>query len=169
MALAAERASADDLAESAEAYAAMAAADPAGDTAIEADLRFHRAILAAGHNDLLLQMGNLIGLGLVITYRISSDTYIVFLPLHKAVLDAMPPGTGRRPAGDGAAARGNPRIPGAADGRLDGNGQSLISGTDCVAPAARVAADQRFRRQQVARHPVNWITDFMLRCSESGG
>jgi len=39
VALAAERASADDLAEIAEAYAAMAVADPAGDTAIEADLR----------------------------------------------------------------------------------------------------------------------------------
>jgi DNA-binding FadR family transcriptional regulator len=93
--LAAERASAEDLAEIVEAYAAMVAADPADDAAIEADLRFHRAILAAGHNDLLLQMGNLIGVGLLISHRISSDTYTVFLPRHKAVLDAI---VARRPA-----------------------------------------------------------------------
>lgn len=89
VALAAERATADDLAEIADAYVAMVAADPSGNTAIEADLRFHRAILAAGHNDLLLQMGNLIGVGLLISHRISSDTFTVFLPQHKAVLDAI--------------------------------------------------------------------------------
>lgn len=86
--LAAERAGADDLAEISEAYAAMAAAST-DSAAIEADLRFHRAILAAGHNDLLLQMGNLIGVGLLISYRIASDTYTVFLPHHAAVRDAI--------------------------------------------------------------------------------
>jgi GntR family galactonate operon transcriptional repressor len=99
VALAAERASAEDVAEIAQAYAAMAAADQAGSSAIEADLRFHQAILAAGHNDLLLQMGNLIGVGLLISYRISSDTFVVFLPHHKAVLDAIAagrPDQGRR-------------------------------------------------------------------------
>jgi DNA-binding FadR family transcriptional regulator len=99
VALAAERATAEDLAEIRQAYADMAAADPAGDTAIDADLRFHRGILAAGHNDLLLQMGNLIGVGLLISYRISSDTFTVFLPQHKAVLDAIAdrrPSEGRR-------------------------------------------------------------------------
>lgn len=98
-ALAAERASAEDLAEIAQAYTAMAAADLAGGAAIEADLRFHQAILAAGHNDLLLQMGNLIGVGLVISYQISSDTFTVFLPHHKSVLDAIQarrPDAGRR-------------------------------------------------------------------------
>ena len=98
-ALAAERARAEDLAEIAQAYAAMAAADPAGGAAIEADLRFHQAILAAGRNDLLLQMGNLIGVGLVISYQISSDTFTVFLPHHKSVLDALQarrPDAGRR-------------------------------------------------------------------------
>ena len=95
VALAAERATAEDLAEIAEAYAPMAAADPAGDSATDADLRFHRAILAAGHNDLLLQMSTLIGVGLLISYRISSDTFTVFLPLHKAVLDAI---ADRRPS-----------------------------------------------------------------------
>jgi GntR family transcriptional regulator, galactonate operon transcriptional repressor len=98
VALAALRASPEDLAEIREAYAAMVAADPAS-PAIEADLRFHQAILAAGHNDLLLQMGNLIGVGLLISYRISSDTFAVFLPHHEAVLDAIAarrPDQGRR-------------------------------------------------------------------------
>ena len=34
-------------------------------------------------------MGNLIRVGLLISYRISSDTYAVFLSLHTAVLDAI--------------------------------------------------------------------------------
>ena len=33
---------------------------------VHIDLRFHRGILAAGRNPLLLQMGNLIGVGLLI-------------------------------------------------------------------------------------------------------
>jgi DNA-binding FadR family transcriptional regulator len=73
----------------------MERADPDKNDAIEADLRFHRGILAASHNDLLLQMGNLIGVGLLISYRISHDSYTVFLASHKAVLDAI---ARRRPA-----------------------------------------------------------------------
>ena len=99
VALAAERATAAARAEIADAYAAMVAAAASGDAAIGTDLRFHRAILAAANNDLLLQMGNLIGVGLLISYRISSDTFTVFLPQHKAVLDAIAdrrPGEGRR-------------------------------------------------------------------------
>ena len=71
------------------AFAAMEAADQPGNPAIQADLRFHRAVLAGAHNDLLLQMGNLIGVGLTVSYRLSSDSYTVFLPLHKDVLDAI--------------------------------------------------------------------------------
>jgi DNA-binding FadR family transcriptional regulator len=87
--LAAERASEAEIAEMRAAYAAMEAADQPGNRAIEADLRFHRAVLAGAHNDLLLQMGNLIGVGLTVSYRLSSDSYTVFLPLHKHVLDAI--------------------------------------------------------------------------------
>jgi DNA-binding FadR family transcriptional regulator len=93
--LAAERADAADLAEMAAAYQAMEAADEPGTIAINADLRFHRAILAAAHNELLLQMGNLIGVGLQVSYRLSSDSFAVFLPLHKEVFDAI---AARRPA-----------------------------------------------------------------------
>lgn len=88
-ALAAERCTADELAEIEAAYSAMQGAEAPGNSAIQADLRFHRAILAGAHNDLLLQMGNLIGAGLLVSYRLSSESYLVFLPLHKLVLEAI--------------------------------------------------------------------------------
>jgi DNA-binding FadR family transcriptional regulator len=34
-------------------------------------------------------MGNLIAVGLSISHKISSESYTVFLPLHKKVLDAI--------------------------------------------------------------------------------
>ncbi len=88
-ALAAERCTAAELAEIEAAYLAMESAEVPGNAAIQADLRFHRAILAGAHNDLLLQMGNLIGAGLLVSYRLSSESFIVFLPLHKLVLEAI--------------------------------------------------------------------------------
>jgi DNA-binding FadR family transcriptional regulator len=93
-ALAAERGTDAEIAEIADAFAAMEGADASGSSAISTDLRFHRAILAAGHNDLLLQMGNLIAVGLLVSYRLSSESFSVFLPLHKHVLDAI---AARRP------------------------------------------------------------------------
>jgi DNA-binding FadR family transcriptional regulator len=94
-ALAAERGGDDEIAEIELAFAAMEAAEVGGDQAIEADLRFHRAILAAAHNDLLLQMGNLIGVGLLTSHRISRDPFTIFLVRHEEVLDAI---RRRRPA-----------------------------------------------------------------------
>jgi DNA-binding FadR family transcriptional regulator len=88
-ALAAERATRAEIATMESAYAAMEAADEPGPAAIEADLHFHRSILAGAHNDLLLQMGNLIGVGLMVSYRLSSDSYSRFRPMHKDVLDAI--------------------------------------------------------------------------------
>lgn len=88
-ALAAERSTADELAEIEAAYLAMERAEVPGNSAIQADLRFHRAILAAAHNDLLLQMGNLIGAGLLVSYRLASDSFAIFLPRHKLVLEAI--------------------------------------------------------------------------------
>jgi len=87
--LAAERATKVEIEKMAAAYAAMEAVELPGSQAINADLRFHRAILAGAHNELLLQMGNLIGVGLQVSYRLSSDSFTVFLPLHKDVLDAV--------------------------------------------------------------------------------
>jgi GntR family transcriptional regulator, galactonate operon transcriptional repressor len=88
-ALAAERATEDDRRTLAEAYRAMTDASPGSQAAIEADVRFHSAILAAGHNDLLLQMSPLIGVGLLVSFRISSRSFDIFLPLHERVLDAI--------------------------------------------------------------------------------
>lgn len=88
-AFSAERATKADIAEIASAYEAMEAADQPGAAAITADLRFHRAVLAGAHNHLLLQMGNLIGVGLTVSYGLSSNSFEVFLPRHKDVLDAV--------------------------------------------------------------------------------
>lgn len=88
-ALAAERAHASDIAEIAEAFAEMNKVSPNSTAAIDADLRFHRAILAAGKNALLHQMGHLIAVGLYISHQTSSDSFTVFLPQHGKVLDAI--------------------------------------------------------------------------------
>jgi DNA-binding FadR family transcriptional regulator len=90
-ALAAERATAEDIAAIERSFAVMARieADNTTDEAIVADLDFHRAILAAAHNDLLLQMGKLIGVGLLVSYRLSMDQYTLFVGRHLDVLDAI--------------------------------------------------------------------------------
>jgi len=116
-ALAAERASAEDVAAIEKAFAVMAQAeaDQTTDEAILADLDFHRAILAAAHNDLLLQMGKLIGVGLLVSYRLSPDQYTLFVGRHRDVLDAI---RRRRP---GAARAGMERLLGETRGYLDGH------------------------------------------------
>ena len=88
-ALAAERANDADIAEMDLAYAAMETADQTSDGAIDADLRFHRAVLAGSHNELLMQMGCVIGVGLLVSFRIASDSYGVSLLQHRYVLDAI--------------------------------------------------------------------------------
>jgi GntR family galactonate operon transcriptional repressor len=89
---AAVRATAVDLAEIDAAFQAMAEASRSDVPGIEADLRFHRSILAAGGNPLLLQMGNLIGVGLLISHRFSRESFVIFLPMHKNVMDAIKEG-----------------------------------------------------------------------------
>src|SRR5689334_5250334 len=59
-ALAAQRANASDIGEITAAFAEMTKAGHNSSAQVEADLRFHRAILAAGKNALLHQMGHLI-------------------------------------------------------------------------------------------------------------
>lgn len=100
-ALAAERASVEEIDDIAKAFAVMATteAERTTEDAIMADLDFHRAILLAAHNDLLLQMGKLIGVGLLVSYRISTGHYTLFLGRHKDVLAAIMkrrPDTARR-------------------------------------------------------------------------
>lgn len=88
-ALAAERATDREIEAIGEALEAMGDAATEGDEAIEADLAFHRAILAAAHNPLLLQMGNLIGIGLLTSYRISSEPYTPMLVTHADIYEAI--------------------------------------------------------------------------------
>jgi GntR family transcriptional regulator, galactonate operon transcriptional repressor len=91
-ALAAVRATPADIEEIDTAFRAMVEASQADAPGVEADLRFHRGILAAGRNPLLLQMGNLISVGLLISHRFSSESFAIFLPLHRKVMEAIKAG-----------------------------------------------------------------------------
>lgn len=91
-ALAAVRATQADLDEIATAFAGMVEASRNTVPGIESDLRFHRGILAAGRNPLLLQMGNLIGVGLFISHRFSHESFVIFLPQHRDVMEAIKAG-----------------------------------------------------------------------------
>ncbi|MGO4832965.1 FadR/GntR family transcriptional regulator, partial [Rhizobiaceae sp. 2RAB30] len=88
-ALAAKRATPQEIAAIKDALHTMGSAEVDSDAAIEADLAFHRAVLAAAHNDLLLQMGNLIGVGLLTSYRISSEPYTAMLEKHAEIFEAI--------------------------------------------------------------------------------
>jgi GntR family transcriptional regulator, galactonate operon transcriptional repressor len=88
-AFAAERGTAAEVNAIQKAFEAMEASKSTTDEAIAADLMFHRSILAAAHNALLQQMGSLIGVGLLVSYRISKDPFTVFLNKHKDVLTAI--------------------------------------------------------------------------------
>lgn len=89
-ALAAERASEADIVALGQSHARMEETEASGgEAAIEADLQFHRGILACAHNDLLVPMGGLISVGLLASFRISSRSYGVILPLHRHVYEAI--------------------------------------------------------------------------------
>jgi GntR family galactonate operon transcriptional repressor len=87
--LAAERATSADIAAMDEAFRGINTAMQSSKDAIEADVRFHRAILAASHNELMLQMGALISVGLTVSFRISSSSFGVFVAHHGRVLEAI--------------------------------------------------------------------------------
>lgn len=88
-ALAAERATAPDIKAIADAYADMQKAPHESQSAIDADLGFHRAVLSAAHNELLTQMAGVIGAGLLTSFRISSSSFDVFVPQHGEILEAI--------------------------------------------------------------------------------
>jgi GntR family transcriptional regulator, galactonate operon transcriptional repressor len=88
-ALAAERGTASEVKAIGDAFAAMEVSQSTTDNAIQADLAFHRSILNAAHNALLQQMGSLIGVGLLVSYRNSIDPYEVFLGNHRDVLASI--------------------------------------------------------------------------------
>ena len=92
MRLAAQRATAQDLAEIELAYAGMKRAVEEGGDYVTYDLRFHQGLLRACGNRMLLQMSKALGALLRTSFEISTrrkDGSLNSLPLHRAVLDAV--------------------------------------------------------------------------------
>ena len=96
--LAAERATAADIAEIESAYAGMKQAVEHGGDYVTHDLRFHQGLLRACHNRMVVQMSKALGTLLRTSFEISTSRPhgpASSLPLHRAVLDAV---IARRPA-----------------------------------------------------------------------
>jgi DNA-binding FadR family transcriptional regulator len=94
--LAAERASARELAAIEDAYRHMESALEGRKTDYDAfdlaDIRFHRSILVACHNDILEQMSNVVFGTLLVSFRTTSrlpGSAKASLPKHRAILDAI--------------------------------------------------------------------------------
>jgi DNA-binding FadR family transcriptional regulator len=90
--LAAERASAHDIAEIETAYAGMKRSIEEGGDYVSHDLRFHQGLLRACHNRMVAQMSKALGALLRTSFEISTsrpDGPAQSLPLHRAVLDAV--------------------------------------------------------------------------------
>lgn len=90
--MAAERASAQDIAQIELAYAGMKAAIENGGDYVTHDLGFHQGLLRACHNRMLVQMTDALGALLRTAFEISTarpDGPANSLPLHRAVLDAV--------------------------------------------------------------------------------
>ena len=96
--LAAERATAADIAEIESAYAGMKQAVEHGGDYVTHDLRFHQGLLRACHNRMVVQMSKALGTLLRTSFEISTSRPhgpASSLSLHRAVLDAV---IARRPA-----------------------------------------------------------------------
>src|SRR5262245_25822905 len=90
--MAAERATARDIAEIEAAYAGMTHAVQHGGECVASDLRFHQGLLRAGGNRMMVQMSKAIGALLRTSFEVSTtllDGPASSLPLHRAVLDAV--------------------------------------------------------------------------------
>lgn len=90
-ALAATLSTAEDVARIDAAYRAMEDAEHASDL-LAPDLEFHRAIMAATHNDMLAYIGDMLSLALSESIRLTSlhpDTRALSLPRHQAILAAI--------------------------------------------------------------------------------
>lgn len=92
MRLAAQRATAEDIAQVEEAYAGMKRAVEGGGDYVTFDLRFHQGLMRASRNRMLVQMSKALGALLRTSFEISTtrpDGPRSSLPLHRAVLDAV--------------------------------------------------------------------------------
>ena len=90
--LAAERATAADIASIEEAYAGMKNAIEHGGDYVTHDLRFHHGLLRAARNRMLAQMSKALHALLRTSFELSTaikDGPARSLPLHRAVLDAV--------------------------------------------------------------------------------
>jgi DNA-binding FadR family transcriptional regulator len=90
-ALAATECTEEDLARLRSAFDRMERAETASEL-LEPDLEFHRAIMAATHNDMLAFIGNMMSLALSESIKLTSrhpDTHALSLPRHKAILTAI--------------------------------------------------------------------------------
>ena len=92
MRLAAERATAQDIADVEAAYAGMKRAVSEGGDYVSFDLLFHQGLLLASRNRMLVQMSKVLGALLRTSFEISTrrkNGPAQSLPLHRAVLDAV--------------------------------------------------------------------------------
>lgn len=90
--LAAERATAEDIAEIETAFAGMKKAVEEGGDYVTHDLRFHQGLLRASHNRMIVQMSKALSALLRTSFEISTtrkDGPRQSLPLHRAVVDAV--------------------------------------------------------------------------------
>jgi DNA-binding FadR family transcriptional regulator len=90
--MAAERATAQDIADIETAYAGMKAAIEQGGDYVRHDLAFHQGLLRAGHNRMVVQVSKALSALLRTSFEISTsrpDGPAQSLPLHRAVLDAV--------------------------------------------------------------------------------
>ncbi|MBI5276674.1 MAG: FadR family transcriptional regulator [Burkholderiales bacterium] len=90
--MAAERASAADIAEIEAAFEGMRIAVEEGGDYVSSDLRFHQGLLRASGNRMIVQMSKALGALLRTSFEISTrrkDGPRHSLPLHRAVLDAV--------------------------------------------------------------------------------
>jgi DNA-binding FadR family transcriptional regulator len=90
--LAAERATAQDIAEIETAYAGMKRSVDEGGDYVSSDLRFHQGLLRACHNRMVAHMSKALGALLRTSFEISTsrpDGPASSLHLHRAVLDAV--------------------------------------------------------------------------------
>jgi DNA-binding FadR family transcriptional regulator len=90
--MAAERATAQDIADVESAFAGMKKAVEEGGDYVTHDLRFHQGLLRACHNRMLMQMSKALSALLRTSFEISTirkDGPRNSLPLHREVLDAV--------------------------------------------------------------------------------
>ena len=97
--LAAQRATAQDIAELEAAYAGMRLAIEQGGDYVTQDVRFHQGLLRACHNRMLVHMSKALGALLRAGFEIATakpQGPALSLPLHRAVLDAVIAGSPQR-------------------------------------------------------------------------